>query len=148
MKADEALEAARSALGLMETLGGNYKLALALRAMAFTQAVVGNTEEAISRFQQAQDLSETIGDKQLQASVQLAGSLVHRVKTWGCKNASKPYGDSQDQAIGLARQAMGLYQQLENHESAELTRIELAQAMMLAGDLDEAVKHAFTARDF
>mmetsp|Transcript_47809 Transcript_47809/g.138215 ORF Transcript_47809/g.138215 Transcript_47809/m.138215 type:complete len:668 (+) Transcript_47809:78-2081(+) len=148
LKGPEALSAAKNALTLMETLGGDYKLVLALRALAFTQAVTGNVDEAMSHFDRAKTLAGAIQDKYLNATVAITGSVVQRVKMWGCKNAGKPLGDADQKAVALGREAVGIFTEMDDLPSAALSRVELAQAMLVAGNVGEGLGEATSAKDF
>merc|ERR550532_346197 len=79
-KTDDALTAARAALGLAEALGGSHKLAVTIRALTFTLASTGNVEESLQRFDQALGAIEGSNDPKLKATLMMVGSMAHRVK--------------------------------------------------------------------
>lgn len=148
LKGDEALSAARNAVSLIETIGGDYKLVVALRALAFAQAVTGNIDDASSTYDRARGITGAIQDKHLKATLSLTGSMVNRVKLWGAKNTGKDAGNSEYEALTLGREAVDLFTELDDQSSAALTRVELAQAMIVAGNAAEGLGEASTAKDF
>jgi len=149
-KADEALTAAKNALALMETMGGDYKLILALRALAFAQAVTGSVDDAVATYDRARAVIDGMPwqDTQLKATMAVTGTVVHRVKLFGCKSAGKPMDDSDKKAIALGHEAIGLFEAMEDHSSVALSRVELAQAMMASGDIPSGLGEASSAKDW
>mmetsp|Transcript_12535 Transcript_12535/g.39229 ORF Transcript_12535/g.39229 Transcript_12535/m.39229 type:complete len:673 (-) Transcript_12535:137-2155(-) len=148
-KTSDALEAAKAALSLMETLGGDHKLTLALRALAFTQAVAGNIDEAMAKFGQAIALSQNLADKHLKATLLVTGAIVHRAKIAGAKAQGTAVSqDEQYQGTQLAKDGIALFTELGDEALAALTRLELAQGLLVTGNINESLGEASAAKDF
>lgn len=148
-KTDEALTAAKSALSLMETLGGNHKLAIAMRALAFAHVMAGNIEEALQKFDEALGLVGALDDKSLKATLLVTGGIAHRVKFTAAKNQGRqPAYESQQRALAHVGEAVGIFQELGDESSAALARIELAQAHIASGSAAEGMGLAQTSRDY